>query len=177
MPPPEEPAAVLAHADAPPRLTRCLRWGLVGAAAALVVALDQASKGWARTLDEPVELIGSLRFNLAFNSGAAFSRFEGWGSIIGIVGIAVIAVLIRTSLSITSRLGAVCIGLVIGGALGNLVDRVVQPGEGLFGGKVTDFVDLQWWPIFNVADMALTGGGVVLVVATMFRPTGTGFRR
>ncbi|MEZ5233116.1 MAG: signal peptidase II [Acidimicrobiales bacterium] len=134
---------------------------------ATVIALDQVTKYWARTLDEPIDLIGSLRFNLAFNTGAAFSRIEGWGSVIVVVGVIIVAVLLRTSLSITSRAGAVCLGLVIGGALGNLIDRAVQPGDGFFGGKVTDFIDVQWWPIFNVADIALTCGGLALVLVGM----------
>lgn len=145
-------------------LGRRARWLSVGGAALAVIALDQLTKWWARGLDEPIDLIGSLRFNLAFNSGAAFSRFEGWGSVIGVVGIIVVAILLRTSLSATSRVGAVCFGLIIGGALGNLIDRAVRPGTGFFGGAVTDFIDLQWWPIFNVADIALTCGGILLVL-------------
>ncbi len=136
-------------------------------AAAIVIAFDQLTKYFARRMDAPVHVLGSLRFNLAYNSGAAFSRFQGWGSVIGVIGVLVIAVLLRSSLRVDSRLGAACLGVVIGGALGNLLDRVVQPGPGLFGGKVTDFIDLQWWPIFNVADMALTCGGILLVVIGM----------
>lgn len=158
------------------RLGARSRWLAVGGAACGVVVVDQLTKYWARRLDEPIELIGSLRLNLAFNSGAAFSRFQGWGSVIGVVGIVVVAVLLRSSLSATSRIGAVCFGLVIGGALGNLIDRLVQPGPGLFGGKVTDFIDLQWWPIFNVADMALTCGGILLVLVGTVWPSGTGRR-
>lgn len=145
-------------------LSAAARWGYLCGTAALVIVLDQLTKWWARSLDEPIDLIGSLRFNLAFNSGAAFSRFEGWGSIIGVVGIVIVVVLLRSSLHLTNRIGAICMGAVLGGAIGNLIDRAVQPGNGIFGGKVTDFIDLQWWPIFNVADIALTVGGVLLVV-------------
>lgn len=136
--------------------------------------VDQLTKWWARGLDAPIEVVGSLRFNLAFNSGAAFSSFEGAGSFIGIVGVVVVGFLLRASTRIATRFGVVCMGLVIGGALGNLFDRVVQPGAGLFGGKVTDFIDLQWWPIFNVADVALSLGGVALVVMGLIRPSGLG---
>ena len=69
---------------------------------------------------------------------------------------------------------------MIGGALGNVVDRVFR-GDGLLDGSVIDFIDLQWWPIFNVADMAVTCGGVLLVIGTLFvgrhpapEPDGTG---
>jgi len=153
--------------DRAPTLGARQRWLLIGSAVSVVLLADQVTKYWARTLDEPIDIVGSLRFNLAFNSGAAFSRFEGWGSVIGVVGIIIVAVLLRTSRSVSNRAGAVCLGLVIGGALGNLVDRVVQPGPGLFGGKVTDFIDVQWWPIFNVADIALTCGGLALVLVGM----------
>ncbi len=147
-----------------PSLSTAARWGYLCGTAAVVIALDQMTKWWARSLDGPIDLIGSLRFNLAFNSGAAFSRFEGWGSVIGVVGIVIVAVLLRSSLHLTNRIGVICMGAVLGGALGNLADRAVQPGDGIFGGKVTDFIDLQWWPIFNVADIALTVGGVLLLV-------------
>jgi signal peptidase II len=157
---------------AAPSLSPMVRWASIGAAAAVVVALDQVTKWWARGLDRPIDLIGSLRFNLAFNSGAAFSRFEGWGSLIGVAGVVIVVVLLRFSLQLTSRAGAVCMGVVVGGALGNLIDRMVQPGDGFFGGKVTDFIDLQWWPIFNVADIALTVGGLLLVLTGMRRSPG-----
>jgi signal peptidase II len=147
-------------------MTRLGRWRWIVGTAAVVVAVDQLTKWWARTtLDEPVHVIGSLQFNLAFNSGTAFSRFEGWGSVIGVVAIVVIAVLLRAGRRVASRRGALAMGAVIGGALGNLADRVFQAGPGFFGGRVTDFIDLQWWPIFNVADIGITVGGALLLWA------------
>jgi signal peptidase II len=64
--------------------------------------------------------------------------------------------------------GAVAIGLILGGALGNLLDRTFREGDGLLGGHVVDFVDLQWWPVFNVADAAVSVGGVLLVLHLIF---------
>jgi signal peptidase II len=68
---------------------------------------------------------------------------------------------------------AIALGLVLGGALGNLADRLIRG----HGGAVIDFIDFQWWPVFNVADMAITIGAVLLVIAG-FRegeaPTGAG---
>ena len=58
------------------------------------------------------------------------------------------------------------LGLVAGGALGNLGDRAFRSGDGFMGGAVVDFVDLQWWPVFNVADMALVCGVVLLLLWT-----------
>ena len=60
----------------------------------------------------------------------------------------------------------VAVGLVIGGSIGNVLDRLFR-GEGWLRGQVVDFIDLQWWPIFNVADMAIVVGGVLLVVSTL----------
>ena len=67
-----------------------------------------------------------------------------------------------------SMLSAVGIGLVIGGAIGNVLDRLLRAGDGFLGGAVVDFIDLQWWPVFNVADMAITVGGVILVVGSVW---------
>ena len=66
-----------------------------------------------------------------------------------------------------SMLSAVGIGLVIGGAIGNVSDRLFRAGDGFLGGAVVDFIDLQWWPVFNVADMAVTVGGVILVLGSL----------
>jgi signal peptidase II len=62
------------------------------------------------------------------------------------------------------------LGLVLGGALGNLADRVFRDGSGFLGGAVIDFIDLQWWPVFNVADIAVTVGGVLLVLTSTREP-------
>jgi signal peptidase II len=138
--------------------------------AAVVVLLDQATKRWAvSTLVDghTVDVIGSLRFNLTFNSGMAFSQGRGAGPLIGLVALVVIVVLLISLRRNGSMLSAVGIGLVIGGAIGNVLDRVFRSGEGVLGGAVVDFIDLQWWPVFNVADMAVTVGGVILVLGSV----------
>jgi signal peptidase II len=141
------------------------RWWLIGAASTLVIVADQLTKWWARNeLDSPMHVIGSLQFNLAFNSGTAFSAFQGWGQVIGVLAVIVVVVLLRASRTVRPPWGAVAMGLVLGGAVGNLIDRLVQPGDGLLGGRVTDFIDLQWWPVFNIADAGITVGGVALVL-------------
>ena len=66
--------------------------------------------------------------------------------------------------------GAVAAGLVAGGALGNLGDRAFRGDDGFLHGAVVDFIDLQWWPIFNVADSAIVVGGILLVVVSMLTP-------
>lgn len=136
------------------------------AAAALVVALDQLSKQWALSVlaDGPIDLVGSLRLRLTFNDGAAFSIGRGRTTLIALVGLTIVGVIIRLGLRAEHRLWAIGIGVVLGGALGNLADRAFRAGDGLLGGRVVDFIDLQWWPVFNVADVSLwVGIGLVLV--------------
>jgi signal peptidase II len=131
---------------------------------AAVVAIDQLTKSWAvRALDDrTIDLVGSLRFNLHFNSGLAFSQGEGLGGVQAVVAIVVAGVLAFVARRSLPWM-ALGLGVVAGGALGNAVDRVFR-GDGFLDGAVVDFIDLQWWPIFNVADMALTVGGVVLLL-------------
>lgn len=136
------------------------------AIAAVVVLVDQLSKHWAvNTLagEDPRHVIWTLQWNLTFNSGMAFSRGQGMGVVIGLVAMVVagaILVAVRTN---RDRTVAIAAGLVVGGALGNVIDRMFR-GDGLMRGSVVDFIDFQWFPIFNVADMAVNVGGVLFII-------------
>jgi len=137
--------------------------------AAVVVLADQLTKHWAvNALDDgrTIDLVGSLRFNLAFNKGMAFSQGTGLGPLIAIVGLIVVVVLLVSVGRATSPLYPAAVGLVVGGAIGNLLDRLLR-GDGWLRGGVVDFIDLQWWPIFNIADIGVTVGGVLLLLSTM----------
>jgi signal peptidase II len=137
--------------------------------AGMVVAVDQLSKSWARRelVDRDIDLFWTLRFHLSFNSGMAFSRGRGLGPVIGVVALLVVAGLLVAMRTAGSALAALGVGLVVGGAIGNVSDRVFRVGDGGFlGGHVVDFIDLQWWPIFNVADIAVVVGGALLVIAS-----------
>ena len=149
-------------------VTAWRRAGLVAALAAVLVAVDQLTKTWAlRTLTtRDIDLFWTLRFHLARNTGAAFSVGLGSGGIVAILAIVVVIVLIALGRNLDTRLGVLSLGLVLGGALGNLVDRIFRSGSGFLGGRVVDFIDPQWWPVFNVADMAITIGGVLLVLSS-----------
>jgi len=154
--------------DAPaPATPRRARWALLFGIAAAVLLLDQLSKWWAvETLDtRTVELIGSLQLRLTINHGSAFSLANGRGPLISLLALVIVAVLLRSGRHATSIPMAVAIGLVLGGAIGNLLDRAFRPGEGFLGGGVVDFVDLQWWPVFNVADAGIVVGAVLLFLA------------
>ena len=149
---------------APPRQAR---WALLLAVAAVVLALDQLSKAWVVSElgdGRTIELVGSLRLRLTMNYGSAFSLANGRGALISLLALVVVAVLLRTGRHARSPVMAVALGLVVGGALGNLLDRAFRAGDGFLGGGVVDFVDLQWWPVFNLADSAIVVGAIALFV-------------
>ena len=140
---------------------------LLGVAAA-VLALDQLTKWLAvRTLDDrTIDLFWTVRLNLTFNRGGSFGLGQSFGPFIALGGVVVVLLLMNAGRLAPSRGVTVAIGLLLGGALGNLSDRVFRAGEGLLGGAVIDFVDFQWWPIFNVADTAIVIGGILLLFAS-----------
>ena len=133
------------------------------AVAGLVVAADQLTKWWALVglEDGPTELLGDfLALRLTRNAGAAFGTLQGSGSIIALLAI-VIAVVIFVSLrDAPNRITVWALALVLGGAVGNLIDRVFR-GDGLFDGEVVDFLDFSFWPTFNLADSAITVGAIL----------------
>lgn len=133
------------------------------------VALDQGSKTWAlESLSdgEPLHVVGSLQLALSFNSGVAFSLGRGSGLAIVPIAVAVVLVVVYAARNLGGRLAATSVGLVVGGAVGNLVDRLVRGHDG----SVVDFIDLQWWPVFNVADACIVVGGALLALTSVRRP-------
>lgn len=141
-----------------------LRWLPV---AVVVVILDQLTKWWAvNTLDtRDIDVVWTLRFNLSYNTGMAFSAGRDWGPVIGVLAMVIIVVLLLNLRRESSPLADVAVGMVVGGAVGNLIDRLFRDPAWLRGG-VVDFIDFQWFPIFNIADMAITIGGALLVWAS-----------
>lgn len=135
--------------------------------AAFVVAVDQLTKWWALVSldDRDIDLVWTLRLNLVHNSGAAFGL--GQGMEVMIAGLALGFVVVVAWASWGGRrlsLPPVLLGMILGGAIGNLADRALRSGDGFLGGAVVDFVDLQWWPVFNAADAAIVVAGVILVL-------------
>lgn len=132
-----------------------------------VIILDQLTKWWAlEALDtRQIDVVWTLRFNLVFNDGASFSMGGGFGPVFGAVATLVAFGLLRWSRNLPSSVARAACGLVAGGALGNVADRVFRAGDGFGRGRVVDFIDLQWWPVFNVADMAVVTGALVLIFA------------
>lgn len=153
--------------------THRLLFGLV-AGGWLVV--DQVTKWWAVSSldDRSVDVVWTLRLHLTMNHGASFSLGTGMGGWIGVLALVVVGVLVWQGRSVRSRMGAVALGLIVGGALGNVIDRATREGDGFLGGGVVDFIDLQWWPVFNVADVGVVCGAILLVVSMARSHDGVG---
>lgn len=137
-----------------------------------VLVIDQLTKNWARDsfADGPTEVLGDwLRFKYSQNPGAAFSTFTDAGQFIGVIAIAVSAFIVYLIARTSRRVELVALGLILGGALGNLTDRIFR-GEGVLDGSVVDWID--WWfiPTFNVADASLNVGVALLLIAALLFP-------
>ena len=137
-----------------------------------VVVADQLTKQWvlnALSDGKVVKLFWTLQFNLVFNSGMAFSQGQGVGRIIGVLAIFVVIGLLMSLRDAKVLATVIGTGLLVGGATGNILDRLFR-GGGWMGGSVVDFIDLQWFPVFNVADSAVTvGAGFFILGAFMTR--------
>ena len=96
----------------------------------------------------------------------AFGQGRGLGPVIGVVATVVIVYLLISLRDQSSRISTVGMGLLIGGAAGNLIDRLFR-GDAWLNGAVVDFIDLQWFPIFNVADMAVNVGAGLLILGSI----------
>lgn len=148
------------------------RTALLTAAAAVTLVLDVLSKIIAVAFLEghpPVKLLGGALYLVVFrNSGAAFSLGTGLTWLLSLIALGVVVVIIRLASRLRSAGWAWGLGLVLGGALGNLVDRLFR-APGPLRGHVVDFLSLlapdgSVWPVFNLADSAIVCGGVLLVL-------------
>jgi signal peptidase II len=142
------------------------RRGRIAAAIVVaVVALDQLTKAWAVSAlpGSPVSIVGStVELRLARNTGSAFSLFQNVTPLLAVLAVAVALILVRAVHRAYEPLVLIALALVLGGALGNVADRLFR-SPGFLRGAVVDFVRLDGWPTFNVADSAITIGAVILV--------------
>ncbi len=139
-------------------------------AALLVVTADQLSKIWVRTHLEVGQSIpehGLLRLTHVRNTGAAFGLFQDQSFLLTIVALVGIAAILLCALLLYRRfplpnntLGRVLLGLVLGGTIGNLIDR-------LRFGYITDFIDFGIWPVFNAADSAIVVGAIIFACSLL----------
>lgn len=142
------------------------------AVAAVVFGLDLGSKALVvanMTPGEPISIIGDVvRLTLVRNPGAAFSMATGMTWLLTLIAAAVVVGVIRIGRSLRSVGWAIGLGLVLGGAVGNLVDRLFR-SPGPLQGHVVDFISVtKWWPVFNLADSSIVCGAILLVVLTVF---------
>jgi signal peptidase II len=139
---------------------------LLGAVAVFVIVADLLSKLAVvahLTEGEPRNVIGTLlRLDYTRNAGAAFSFGEGLTAVFGLVAIAVAVAIVRTARRLRSLTWAITLGLLLGGALGNLGDRIFR-SPGFLRGHVVDWIELPHWPVFNLADSAICVGGALAV--------------
>jgi signal peptidase II len=142
-------------------------WGSVLLVAALVWATDFVSKNWAINYlqgKEPRKLIGNLlRLTFTKNSGAAFNFAPSGTILLAVFAIFVIGVIGYWTPKITSRKWGVVLGLVLGGTLGNLSDRILRAnvGTGAMKGQVIDWIALPHWPVFNLADSSIVVAAII----------------
>lgn len=152
---------------------------MLAAVAAVVLAADIVSKALVVAHlrpDEPVHLIGNvLMLWLTRNPGAAFSVGTGETVVFTVIAFGVVVYIARTARKLYSLGWAIALGLLLGGAMGNLGDRVFR-APGLFRGDVVDWIAVtRYYPIFNLADSAIVCGGILIVLLS-FRgldPDGT----
>ena len=146
------------------------RWRTLLSVAWLVWIFDLATKTWAVSQlanREPVKVVGSF-FQLSFvrNSGAAFSFASNATLFLSIFGIIVLLGIIYFAPKITSKGWSIVLGLVMGGVLGNLMDRIFREPSFLRG-HVVDWMQLPRWPIFNIADSAIVVAAALAMILSV----------
>ena len=138
--------------------------------AALAYAADRLTKVWAvHTLAgrAPIVLIPHvLQLDYTANSGGAFGIGRSAPWLFATATLLVSIVIVVASFRLSKGSMAVALGLVLGGALGNLTDRIAR-GDGLLTGRVVDFIDVHVWPVFNLADSAIVVGALLLAISSL----------
>lgn len=149
--------------------------GLFVLVASIWLGLDLLTKQLALTFldDGPQQILGPLWFRLARNSGSAFGLGSNYGAWIGFAALAALAATLIVIRQFQTKVGILFTGLMFGGALGNLADRFFRADNGFLSGKVVDFIDLTWWPIFNVADMGIVVGLFGMATLVMLNQSAT----
>jgi signal peptidase II len=174
----QRPSPSERSSDAVGPAPRRRRIGILLGVAALVYALDVVTKLLVvakLTPGVPVHVLGTfLQLDYTRNSGAAFSIGWGYTAIFSLIAIGVVVVILRLARRLYSAPWAFALGLLLGGAIGNLTDRIAR-APGPFRGWVVDFIQFPHFAIFNLADSAITCGGVLMVLLAFrgLHPDGT----
>ncbi len=135
---------------------------------AAVVVIDQLTKWWAvtRLVSGPIHVIGTLDLELSRNTGVSFSLLQGKAFVVIPVAVVLVAALVTMAWHAPSAGRAAVLGLILGGAVGNLCDRFFRDDHG----AVVDFIALHFWPTFNVADASIVIGCLLLLVSLIRGP-------
>jgi signal peptidase II len=150
------------------RPTGLRRLGAAAGVMAAVVLVDQLTKWWAvdRLSHGSIHLIGTLDLELSLNTGSAFSLLQGQDALLIVVAAVLVVGLSLLVWRAPTTARAATLGLILGGALGNLSDRLFRGDHG----AVVDFVALHFWPTFNVADASIVVGCGLLLVSLIREP-------
>ena len=142
----------------------------MAAVAAVVLGLDALTKQWAVSAlaDGPIELFGPVRLALTHNRAGAFGLGGAFVPFLAVAALGLVVFMVATGSATERTPVAVALGLILGGAFGNVADRVFR-APGFLEGAVVDFVDVGFWPVFNVADSAITCGCILLLLASWSR--------
>jgi signal peptidase II len=147
------------------------RLHLLLSVAAVVLVLDIVTKVLAVKLltpGRPVSIIGdTVTWTLVRNSGAAFSMATGYTWLLTVIATGVALGIFWMGRRLVSPWWAIGLGMILGGAMGNLVDRFFR-SPGPLRGHVVDFLSIGWWPVFNVADPSVVIGAILLVALSVF---------
>jgi signal peptidase II len=155
---------------ADPALRGRLAW--VAGVVAFIVAVDQVTKSIAvaHWSERPRPILGThVQLFVTRNSGSAFSRFQNLTPLLALGAIVIAIVLARAARHATDSVTLFALVLLLGGALGNLSDRFFR-SPGFLRGHVVDFVQVGWWPVFNVADSCVSIGAVLLIARALIPP-------
>ena len=142
---------------------------MLGVAAAVVLADLTSKLVVVARLEghDPIRLLGGfITLDVIRNSGAAFSIGTGFTFVFSLIAVAVVYFVIREARRLRSTVWALTLGALLGGALGNMICRIFR-SPGPFKGHVVDWIELPHWPVFNVADSAITVAGISIIVLTL----------
>jgi len=140
-----------------------IRLGTILSLAGVVTLVDQVSKWWVLrhfTLGETLPVTSFFSLTLVYNTGSAFGMFQGNNKALLILAFVILGILIYSARGLCERggrWGALGVAFVLGGAVGNIIDRIRY-------GQVVDFFDFHFWPVFNVADSAISVGAALLMI-------------
>ena len=170
--PPASARAGAERSGARRRLSRGTVLGIIAAIAAVLAIIDQISKNWAEAnlpLLDPQPFLGEfLQLTLLYNTGAAWGMGSEITPVVTCLQLAIVAgVIIFAVKAVRSPWYTVALGLILGGALGNIHDRLLRDPSP-FHGAVVDFLELPNWPVFNIADMAVVGGAILIMALGLF---------